>query len=144
MAAQKYKPDSSRHLTKNGGELYNISPFRFAACRGSSVGRAPRSIGGVPSSLEAMFWVYILKSSEDGGYYIGQCADLASRLERHQKGYVPSTRTRGPWELVHREGFESRGEAVLRERFLKALKSKKAIKQVVEVCRGSSVGRAQD
>jgi putative endonuclease len=91
-----------------------------------------------------MFWIYILRSLKDGGYYIGQCRDLEARVERHLKGYVPSTKTRGPWELVHRESFESRREAVLRERYLKSLKSKKAIKEVVETCRGSSVGRAQD
>ena len=31
-----------------------------------------------------MFWVYILKSCQDGGYYIGQRSDLEARLERHR------------------------------------------------------------
>lgn len=46
-----------------------------------------------------MFYVYVLKCS-DNGYYTGCTNDLKERLARHQKGYVDSTKTRLPVELV--------------------------------------------
>ena len=65
-------------------------------------------------------------------------------MERHRKRHVPSTKTRGPWELKRREVFPNRKEAAARERYLKPLKSRKAVEEIIEGCRGSSVGRAQD
>lgn len=46
--------------------------------------------------------------------------------------------------MKHREVFPNRKEEAARERYLKSLKSRKAVEEIIEGCRGSSVGRAQD
>ncbi len=77
-----------------------------------------------------MYFVYIIRNSE-GRYYIGQTSDVALRLQRHNNGAVFWTKSRGPWELVYTQGFETRSEAMAEERRLKALKSKEALANLV-------------
>jgi len=48
--------------------------------------------------------------------YIGSTADLETRVRRHQEGKAGWTRPRGPWELVEFETFETRSEAMRREK----------------------------
>ena len=67
-----------------------------------------------------MFRVYVLKSGNDGNYYIGHTNNLANRLLRHNNGYVKSTRNRRPLTLVYEELFKTRSEAMKREKFLKS------------------------
>ena len=64
------------------------------------------------------FYVYILQSSR-GDYYIGHTQDPAERLRRHQSGRGNYTKSRGPWQLVYTECFETRSQAMTRERALK-------------------------
>lgn len=65
------------------------------------------------------YFVYVLKSEKDGRLYKGQTSDLARRLEEHNSGKVKSTKGFMPWNLVYFETFETREEAVLREKYLK-------------------------
>ena len=81
------------------------------------------------------FYVYILHSEEMDRYYIGQTANLDKRIERHNKGYVKSTKGYRPWQLVYYEKYESRSESMERERYLKSLKSKIALKELVDTSR---------
>ena len=72
-------------------------------------------------------FVYILQNAE-GRYYIGQTDDLERRVEQHNapqgKEHLGKyTHRNGPWRLVAWEGYESRGEAMVREKGLKKLKS---------------------
>ncbi len=46
-----------------------------------------------------MWYVYILKSSKDGKYYIGSTNDLRRRVQEHSHGQCESTRRRLPVEL---------------------------------------------
>ena len=73
------------------------------------------------------FLVYILKSLNTGKLYIGQCSDMDDRFRRHNQGMVPSTRSGVPWEIIHTETYPIRGEAMVREKYLKSLKSSKYI-----------------
>jgi len=66
-----------------------------------------------------MFYVYVLLSEKTGRRYTGSCEDIAERLRRHNAGHSLSTRHGVPWKLVHSEDFETRADAVQRERFLK-------------------------
>ena len=68
-------------------------------------------------------------------YYIGQTNNLVSRIRRHNKGYVKSTKAYLPWEIVYSEEFTTRTEAVRRETYLKSLKSKIKIKELVDASR---------
>jgi putative endonuclease len=68
------------------------------------------------------FYVYVLRSLTTKRFYVGQTKDLANRLRRHNEGRVKSTRAFRPWSIVYVEKFETRLEAVGRERELKSLK----------------------
>lgn len=78
-----------------------------------------------------MNYVYILKSKKDDRLYIGQTQDLKERLERHEKGWVTSTRNRRPLVLIHSEEYKSRSEAVRRESYLKKLKGGEGFKKII-------------
>ena len=68
-----------------------------------------------------MFYVYILRSKKDGKLYVGCTSNLENRIGRHEKGFVISTRSRLPIELIYKETFEDKSSAFQRERFLKSL-----------------------
>lgn len=65
-----------------------------------------------------MFYVYVIKGESSDRYYIGSTKDLALRLTQHNSGMSKSTRSRGPWLLVHSETFDTRADATRREREL--------------------------
>jgi len=69
-----------------------------------------------------MYYVYILKSKKDGNLYIGQTSNLSQRLECHNSGRIKSTKRRAPFQLIHVEEFQTRGEAMKREKALKDIK----------------------
>lgn len=67
------------------------------------------------------YYVYVLLC-KDGSFYTGYTGDLSSRIGRHTKGYgARYTRMRKPEKLVYVEEFESRCEAMRREREIKGL-----------------------
>jgi putative endonuclease len=72
-----------------------------------------------------MFYVYVLRSLKTGKRYVGQTHDLSVRLAQHNEGFSPYTSGRGPWELVYNECYETRSEAIRREKFLKSGKGRK-------------------
>jgi len=73
------------------------------------------------------FYAYILQSDKTGRFYIGSTQDLQSRLMRHNRGFVRSTKSGTPWKLVFSECFDSRELAVRRELEIKKQKSRKYI-----------------
>jgi putative endonuclease len=66
-----------------------------------------------------MFYVYVLKSLRDGIRYVGSGEDYQERLRRHNKGDYRFSKGHRPWKLVYTESYQTRVEAVRRERFLK-------------------------
>ena len=84
---------------------------------------------------EQNFFVHILYSQINDRYYIGQTQNVQSRFNRHESGYVKSTKRFRPWTLVHSERFCSRAGAMKRERELKSWKSKIKIKELVDTSR---------
>jgi putative endonuclease len=66
-----------------------------------------------------MFYTYILYSEKFNRFYIGQTDSLEQRLIEHNSALVISTKHYIPWILKYFEQFESRFEAIQRERFLK-------------------------
>ena len=77
-----------------------------------------------------MYYVYILRSKSSGRFYTGHTTHLQQRLEQHNHGITPSTKNRGPWELVHQEEFVTRSEAMRREKFLKSGKGREELRQI--------------
>ena len=70
-------------------------------------------------ALIAEAYVYLLKSSKDGRFYLGWTTDMKRRLDAHNGGLVKSTSYRRPFELVYYECHPSAEIAKDRERKLK-------------------------
>ncbi|HEG42793.1 MAG TPA: GIY-YIG nuclease family protein [Phycisphaerales bacterium] len=66
-----------------------------------------------------MYYVYVLLSGVDGGFYTGSTGDLKHRVQEHSEGLVETTRDRRPLELVYYEACNSRKDACRREKYLK-------------------------
>ena len=67
------------------------------------------------------YYVYILLC-KDGSYYTGHARDVKRRVERHEKGQgARYTRIHEPEKIVYMEEFDSRSEAMKREREIKSL-----------------------
>jgi len=77
------------------------------------------------------FYIYILYSQSTDRYYTGYCENLNSRLEKHNHHSTPSTKSGIPWKLVYTEEYRTKNEAILRERQIKSMKSRKYIKNII-------------
>ena len=89
-----------------------------------------------------MAFVYILESLKDGHLYVGTTDFLDDRMDKHNKGYVKSTRNRRPFVLVFSEEFKTLSEARKFEWRLKYTPSGgKLKKRLASKAGGSSNGR---
>src|SRR5438270_8825208 len=70
-------------------------------------------------SPRAMFYVYVLKSAKTGRRYVGSCQNVGERVRRHNAAQSKATRHGIPWKLIRTEGFLSRQEAIIKERYYK-------------------------
>ena len=77
-----------------------------------------------------MYFVYVLRNQATGRHYTGNCVDPVQRLGQHNAGVTKSTKNRGPWELVYQEAFETRSEAMRRERFLKSGQGREELRRL--------------
>ncbi len=67
------------------------------------------------------WFVYILKCA-DGSLYTGITNDIDRRIAAHEEGRgAKYTRGRGPFDVLHREAYETRSDALKREIEIKAL-----------------------
>ncbi len=78
-----------------------------------------------------MFFTYVLQSEKSGKFYIGHTEDLTARLDRHNNGFVISTRNKGPWKIAYFEKFKTKAEANRREMEIKSKKSRKYIEALI-------------
>jgi putative endonuclease len=78
-----------------------------------------------------MYYVYVLKSLKDNNLYIGQTSDLEKRIDEHNSGICKSTKARIPFKIVHSETYETRSEAMKREKELKSGKGRKYIRELL-------------
>ena len=68
------------------------------------------------------YYVYILRSKKDNKYYIGSTSDVMARVSFHNAGLQRSTKNRIPFELVLFEEYNSKEEALKREKQIKSWK----------------------
>jgi len=68
-----------------------------------------------------MYFAYILKSLSDGTYYKGSTNNLKERIKQHNAGKVKYTKGHIPYKLHYFEEFETRTEALQREKFFKSI-----------------------
>ena len=79
-----------------------------------------------------MFIVYIIYSTNFDQYYVGHTQNIEDRLSRHNSGRSLSTKKGKPWNLVYTETFETRSEAMLREKAIKKMKSRTYLEQLIQ------------
>lgn len=64
------------------------------------------------------YFAYILRSLKSNIHYYGSTSNLDGRLSVHNSGKVTFTKPHKPWTIIYFEEFETRSEAMKRERFL--------------------------
>ncbi|OGC21363.1 endonuclease [candidate division WOR-1 bacterium RIFOXYB2_FULL_42_35] len=77
-----------------------------------------------------MHTVYVLRSLKVKKSYVGMSIDLERRLKEHNSGKNLYTSRYLPWEIIYVEQYESKEEAVKREKFLKTSSGRRFLKKV--------------
>ncbi len=67
-----------------------------------------------------MYIVYVLYSDDFTRFYVGMTNNLERRLYEHNSRQNRSTKAYVPWRVIHKELFETRNEARIREKYLKS------------------------
>ncbi|MBP7478145.1 MAG: GIY-YIG nuclease family protein [Chitinophagales bacterium] len=65
------------------------------------------------------FYVYIIQSECDGSFYKGFTENPIQRIEQHNLGECTYTSKKIPWKLVALLQFETKREALIKEKKLK-------------------------
>ena len=66
-----------------------------------------------------MFYAYVIKSIEHDFFYKGHCENIEIRLRQHNSGMTQSIKPFIPFKLAYYECFETREEAIIREKYFK-------------------------
>ncbi len=77
------------------------------------------------------FIVYILFSHTKNRFYIGFTSNLQERLERHNRKSKGFTGNNSDWKVVYTENYTEKSAAILREKQLKAWKSRLKIQELI-------------
>jgi putative endonuclease len=77
------------------------------------------------------FSVYIIYSATLDKYYTGSCKDFGNRLLQHNSGRNKSTKGGIPWVLKYEEKYGTNQEARIRESYIKKMKSRKYLEQLI-------------
>ncbi len=77
------------------------------------------------------YYTYVLYSPVYDKIYIGYTNNLERRLHFHNQGIQGWTAKYIPWDLVYHEEFETKSEAMKRERELKSYQGRKFIREEI-------------
>lgn len=69
--------------------------------------------------MKTMYYVYLLESQKDQGWYIGYTGDLRERISEHNRRTSKSTKSRVPFKLLYYEACLNKEDAKAREKYLK-------------------------
>ncbi len=84
-----------------------------------------------------MFDVYVIRNFIKNKIYIGHTSNLRNRLKRHN-GILKNNpksftnKNKGIWNLIYKEEFKTRQEAINREKQLKSYQGRKYIKNNID------------
>ncbi len=78
-----------------------------------------------------MAFPYILYSNKLDKYYVGSTTDIERRLQEHNRGKEKFTSLGLPWVLMYKEEFSELQEARQRELYIKQMKSRKYIENLI-------------
>ncbi|MBT8223205.1 MAG: GIY-YIG nuclease family protein [Eudoraea sp.] len=73
--------------------------------------------------------VYVLRSEQDGRFYVGMSSDVEKRIIAHNSGRTKSTKGYRPWKIIHLEDHPERTSARKREKYLKSGYGKQWLKK---------------
>ncbi|OGU54938.1 MAG: endonuclease [Ignavibacteria bacterium RBG_13_36_8] len=76
-----------------------------------------------------MFYVYILKSLKTNTNYYGYTSNLEKRLAYHNSGKSKYTKSKRPWKIIYSEVFETKHEAMEREKYFKSIEGYRWLKE---------------
>ena len=82
----------------------------------------------MPCIMILPFCVYVLQSERDLLLYHGFTTNLEKRLIDHNNGRTTSTSKRRPLKLIFCEFFDSKEDAMRRERYFKTTPGKKMLR----------------
>jgi putative endonuclease len=74
------------------------------------------------------YYVYAVYSLSIDHIYIGQTKDLEKRINDHKHGYSPYTSRAKDWRVFYKEVFQTRGEALKREKQLKSYRGREFLR----------------
>ena len=93
-------------------------------------------MGSIPAETTKyikMYYTYVIKSEFYDFYYKGHCEFLAIRLKQHNSGLTQSIKSYKPFKIVYYEEFETREEAIKREKYFKSAAGRRFLKTKIEV-----------
>lgn len=82
----------------------------------------------IPVRDQKMYYTYVIKSRKDSKWYTGATRDLRERFSRHNHNEIPSTKGRGPFEIIYYEACQNEHDAFMREKYLKSGPGKSYLK----------------
>jgi len=75
-----------------------------------------------------MYYAYVVRSINFNFHYKGHCENIEARLKQHNAGMTVSIRKYLPFEIAYFEIFETRLEAVKREKYFKSAAGRRFLK----------------
>src|SRR4051812_47572661 len=82
----------------------------------------------VKRSYKMPYYAYVIKSLEHDFLYKGHCENIDARLKQHNGGMTQSIKKYVPFQLVYSETFETRDEAIVREKYFKSAAGRRFLK----------------
>jgi putative endonuclease len=79
-----------------------------------------------------MFYLYIIYSAKLDKYYINYTENVEIRLQQHNSGISNFTSKASDWVCLYHEIFNTREEAMARERYMKSMKRRNYIEALIK------------
>ncbi len=78
-----------------------------------------------------VYFVYVLKSQEFDYRYVGHTDNLIKRLSDHNSGKTKSNKAFAPFDIIYFEAFDTRKEAIKREKYFKSGSGREYLKTLL-------------
>lgn len=133
---QMLTPEQYAALRGKGTEAPFTGEYVHLPARGTQAGEK----ADLPAPRPGLYFVYAILC-EDDSIYIGQTQDLQNRWEKHRLGTAADhTQKCKPRRIIHYEEYNSREEAVAREKWLKTGFGRKWLKRELKAGRTRQAG----
>jgi len=91
--------------------------------------RSEKERSGGGRILVNMYYAYI--SKKDDSLYKGHSQDIEERLKQHNRVETLSIKNKIPFELIYFEKFETRIEAIKKEKYFKTAAGRRFLKNIL-------------